>query len=530
MNAFKQRVLFTLIATVVATVCGILGGYLLGNLTTIALTERRLDEGVSIVSKDSDHYLAESHAVLSAMNAAPYAHCTEQELTYFRALLFESKHLKDAGRIRDGHIDCSAALDRLPEPRPLPNPDFLLGDGTSIYRDLPLYQEEDETVITLQSGNSFVVFQPATLVQLGPSNFLFAESVVDAPTHNIGWLRGDALKIDPEVLTTDGHARFGQMLYSTHCSSRGLSCVTGYVSIHDALKAEQLQRVIYMIFSGLACGIFGMIVSIFYRRSHGLEHQLHRAVQNDNLQVVYQPVVDLETRHIIGAEALVRWTDEDGFVISPDVFVKIAEERGFISDITRLVLRHALADMGDILRESHTFRLNINITATDLADPRFLPLLERSLAEAQIPTRNLGIEITESGTARQQVAMDAILQLRRRGHRVYIDDFGTGYSSLAYLQDLSVDAIKIDRAFTKAIGTESVTVSILPQIMAMADALNLQVVVEGIETAEQARYFANREKHVFAQGWLFGYPFPSDEFHTLLIENGRDPIPPPRAD
>jgi sensor c-di-GMP phosphodiesterase-like protein len=106
--------------------------------------------------------------------------------------------------------------------------------------------------------------------------------------------------------------------------------------------------------------------------------------------------------------------------------------------------------------------------------------------------------------------------LREKGHYVHIDDFGTGYSSLAYLHDLSVDAIKIDKAFTKAIGTDAVTVTILPQILTMADTLGLRVVVEGIETPQQAKYFANADQSIYAQGWLFGRPVPPEAFHRLL--------------
>ena len=106
--------------------------------------------------------------------------------------------------------------------------------------------------------------------------------------------------------------------------------------------------------------------------------------------------------------------------------------------------------------------------------------------------------------------------MRQRGFGVEIDDFGTGYSSLSYLQDLAVDAIKIDRAFTHAIGTESVKVSILPQILAMAKTLSLGVVVEGIETTQQADYFAVYDQPILAQGWLFGHPVPLEEFHRLL--------------
>ncbi len=117
--------------------------------------------------------------------------------------------------------------------------------------------------------------------------------------------------------------------------------------------------------------------------------------------------------------------------------------------------------------------------------------------------------------------METLRSLRQQGHSVHIDDFGTGYSSLAYLNDLSVDAIKIDKAFTQAIGTEAVTVAILPQILAMAEALDLEVIVEGIETAEQADYFrANGQKYL-GQGWLFGYPVPVGEFRGLLASEAK---------
>ena len=125
--------------------------------------------------------------------------------------------------------------------------------------------------------------------------------------------------------------------------------------------------------------------------------------------------------------------------------------------------------------------------------------------------------------------MDAILHLRQKGHVVHIDDFGTGYSSLAYLHDLSVDGIKIDRAFTNAIGTQAVTLSIIPQILAMAASLKLQVIVEGIETSLQADYFAASEPPVLAQGWLFGRPVPMAEFLRLLAEDDKKSAARPDA-
>ena len=227
---------------------------------------------------------------------------------------------------------------------------------------------------------------------------------------------------------------------------------------------------------------------------------------------------------MVGAEALARWTDEEGLPVSPDVFIRIAEERGFVGGITKLVLRHVLHDLAKTLRTRPEFRINVNVSATDLADPDFMPMLDRALEEAKVPGRSLAIEITESCTAWRQFTLETILRLRQRGCGIDIDDFGTGYSSLSYLQDLAVDSIKIDRVFTHSIGTEAVTVSILPQILAMAETLKLGVVVEGIETELQAAYFAAYDQPILAQGWLFGHPASCEDFHRLLAEEDKKAV------
>jgi len=233
--------------------------------------------------------------------------------------------------------------------------------------------------------------------------------------------------------------------------------------------------------------------------------------------------VSLTGGEIVGAEALARWTDEDGVAVDPEIFIKIAEERGFVGEITRLVVRRALGEFAEILQANPAFQLSINVAAADLSDPRFLPMLNGELKRAGVPAANLAIEITESSTARHEVAIKTILRLRQMGHSVHIDDFGTGYSSLSYLQDLSVNAIKIDRTFTQAIGTEAVTLAILPQILALAEALHLQVIVEGIETSLQANYFSNGEQPILGQGWLYGRPVSAVEFHRLLTDVEKTP-------
>jgi sensor c-di-GMP phosphodiesterase-like protein len=517
MLALKKSVRFTSMAAVIAAAIGAGGGYLLARAIATAMTETRLEQYAARIVTDGEASSAELRTVLAAVAASPNRPCSNADIGYFRALIFESEYLKDAGRMHNGRIQCSAALGRQERPRAQPEPDFTLQDGTEIYKNLHLYPSSDMTNIALQQGGSFVVFNPLTRMHLEPAPLHITQTVTDSPTQRPGRLLGEPSAASVPTLTAEGVARVGDALYATRCSIRFFNCVTAFTSIDEVVAANRPRFAGCIGLCALLGALAGVVISLLYRRNKSPEQQLRRAISKDGLRVVYQPIVDLAYRRIVGAEALVRWTDEEGVAVGPDVFVRIAEERGFVGEITRLVLRHALRDFAAVLRSHPDFRLSINVAATDLSDPRFLPMLVRALKKASVPAQSLAIEITESSTARHEVAMKTISRLRKRGFSVHIDDFGTGYSSLAYLHDLSVNAIKIDKAFTQAIGTGSVVVAILPQILAMAQALHLEVIVEGIETELQASYFAAYHRPVLAQGWLFGRPVSAAEFPRLPV-------------
>jgi sensor c-di-GMP phosphodiesterase-like protein len=405
-------------------------------------------------------------------------------------------------------------------------PDFIQQDGTSIYATLPQYRDSDLTVLTLQLGEFFVAFTPYPRMHLEPPPMRYTETAIDAPTQKYGRLLGDPPQVALPILSADGINRVGDSLYATQWSIRFFSCATAYVSLPAVLEANRTRFDGCILLCSLVCALAGFVLSLLYRRNKSLEQQLRRAIRKGKLRIVYQPLINLTNGRIVGAEALARWTDEDGHEVRPDVFVKIAEERGFVGEITELILRKVLQDFGETLRTHSDFRLSINVAAADLGDPRFLPMLEESLKRSRVAARSLAIEITEGSTARHELAMETICRLRMAGHSVHIDDFGTGYSSLAYLHELSVDAIKIDKSFTQAIGTGSVIGAILPQILSIAEALNLEVIAEGIETEEQADYFANVRGPILAQGWLYGRPVNLSQFNHLLAQDGqtvRDP-------
>ena len=521
-RTFKQRVVVALVATIVAAACGTAAGYWIGRAITQRHAAKGLAREAARAISDSDTYAHDAHVALDAMNASTYAYCSVEDMGLLRHLLYSSHFLKELGRVRDNKIVCSTTLDREPSSiTEMPKPESIGMDGVKVYRDPLLFRLPNVAVTVLQSGDSYVVLYPYFESLRERSAVQMKTTTVSEPARNQPLaLAGGDDQPSWRQLNRDSDFRIGETMFSTRCSSLSINhiCLTAYLSVSEAILASRGELKAFIVFGGLTGALFGVLLSIFYRRSRSMEQQLLRAIRRDKLRVEYQQIVSLASGRIVGAEALARWTDEEGFAVAPDVFIKIAEERGFVGSITRLVVSHVLRDFATTLNALPDFRVSINVAATDLADPRFLPMLERALNRAGVAARSVIIEITESSTARHEVAIAAILRLRERGHSVHIDDFGTGYSSLSYLHELSVDAIKIDRSFTRSIGTEAVTAAILPQILAMAGVLHLQVIVEGIETREQADYFTAHAQHILGQGWLYGRAIPAVAFHDQLAE------------
>ena len=517
-----QRLLIPLAITVIAATLGTLAGFALGRAISLRRAGGRLNLYAARVLNEVDASADESHSVLAAINASPFSFCSDDEIAYMRKLIFRSVFLKEGGRMRGGTIACSASLGRLNDVQVPIRPDFNRRDGTQLYKNLAPFQIAGQTVISVQLGDSFAVYSPFNVRVLNSPPMHYTATNLGSLNRHAVRLFGEIPEAHGAILTQEGQQRIGDTLYSTRCSARYGHCMTAYMSVQEALGMTRSEIVLCAASGGLAGAILGVLCSLVYRRNRSMVQQLRRAIGSDKLRVVYQPIVSLATEQIVGAEALVRWTDEAGIAIGPDVFVKVAEDRGFVGCITKLVLRRVLEDFAHTLRANPSFRVSINVSAADLADPAFPSLLEQSLSQAGVAAKSLAIEITETSTATYKVAREAILRLRKMGHSVHIDDFGTGYSSLSYLHDLSVDAIKIDKSFTQAVGTDSAILAILPQILAMAAALNLDVIVEGVETALQARYFADSPRASLAQGWLFGRPMPAESLHRILAERAAE--------
>jgi len=250
------------------------------------------------------------------------------------------------------------------------------------------------------------------------------------------------------------------------------------------------------------------------------ETDLRKAVNKNQFQNHYQPIVRLDTACVVGFEALIRWNHPEAGLIDPGAFIPTAEENGLIIPITRLTVERSCRDLQDwqkVLGTSLEFTVSVNISSRHFLQPSLLDDLKEVLDETGLPPHLLKLEITE--TALMDKADESIRmahRLREFGIRLMIDDFGTGYSSLSYLQRLPIDTLKIDRSFISKIHENPQSNrNIVEAIVSLAHKLDMHVVAEGIETPEQHAILLDM-KCEFGQGYLFSRPMPKLDVDALV--------------
>lgn len=246
-----------------------------------------------------------------------------------------------------------------------------------------------------------------------------------------------------------------------------------------------------------------------------IESELNRAVERGELRIHYQPILDLHSRAPIGFEALLRWQHPRHGLLGPDRFIPIAEETGLIVPIGSWVLHEALRQTRhwqDTMPGAAGWRIAVNLSARQLQDPGLYDTVAGAIDAAGIDPGSVELEITES-VLMQDVdkSLDTLTRLRSLGVGLSVDDFGTGYSSLGYLRRFPVTTLKIDRSFVDGLGgTDADAGNIVEWITGLADALRLEVVAEGVETADQLRELDRLNAHL-AQGFLWARPLPADD-------------------
>jgi predicted signal transduction protein with EAL and GGDEF domain len=267
---------------------------------------------------------------------------------------------------------------------------------------------------------------------------------------------------------------------------------------------------------------FDESMNISSMRKMHLESHLRTALESDQLQVIYQPRVDLRTGWVSGMEALARWQHPELGVISPKEFIPVAEETGLIVSIGQWILESACAQNRAWQREGYErLKVSVNVSSRQFAQHDLHEVIARALQNSGLDPRDLELEITESTMLQDsEETIVTLRDLKAMGVRVALDDFGTGYSSLSYLTRFTLDTLKLDRSIVRDVDVDPASAGITTAVLAMARSLGLRVVAEGVDTEEQAHFLRERGCDEI-QGFLFSGPVTAREFVRFLVKDGR---------
>jgi len=372
------------------------------------------------------------------------------------------------------------------------------------------HQMADRFLQQLAEALAHAVHDRDTLSRSGPNDFLvLLPELRDSR---------DAARVGQRLLTAArGPWQAGEHTFRASVSI-GMALFPGDGAEADELvqRAEWALRRAKEAGPGI-CQFFDQSMSAHAKERLALETQLHRALDEGQFVVYYQPQVDLRSSEIVGAEALVRWAHPERGLVPPLEFIPLAEETGLIAALDHLVLEAACAHIGASMAASHrSLRLAVNLSARELGSPDVAKGVAQVLRDRGFPPELLEIEITETAAmAHRDIASTAVAALKSLGVTVALDDFGTGFSSLSHLHGLAVQRLKIDRAFIKDLPGNADSAAIASAVISLAHSFGIGVLAEGIETREQLEFLLEQGCDE-GQGYLFGRPMPAEEWETFL--------------
>jgi diguanylate cyclase (GGDEF)-like protein/PAS domain S-box-containing protein len=343
----------------------------------------------------------------------------------------------------------------------------------------------DEFAILLESTDAAVALRVTTRIMGALRAPFVIEGTELLGSASIGVASGFLSPSHPETLVADADLA----MYFAKRSGKG-----GYSVFADRMRTELVDRI-------------------------SLGEDLRRAIEAGGLTVAYQPIIELRTGMIVGAEALARWNHPLRGCVVPDTFIPLAEELGLVDRIDVWVLRSACAQGRAWLDAGlDQFKMAVNISGRDLDQPDLVDQIATILRDTGFPAGHLELELTEGVAINQSTdAVETLKALKSLGLQLAIDDFGTGYSALSRLRDLPFDRLKVDKAFVDDIASPTTGPVLVDTILQMAHVLGMEVVAEGVETGSQADYL--RDRHCdFAQGYHFNRPMSQGELGHLLLD------------
>ncbi|MFC5526042.1 EAL domain-containing protein [Rhodanobacter ginsengisoli] len=448
-------------------------------------------------------------AAYRRMRALTTPPCSDTGRQQMIAIALDYSYLKAVGHVADDRVECSSFAPG--------------GDGSRLggFAYTSMSGVRIAPRADLGTGKRFLVLEKDDFVAAA-----LPEVLVDLPFNRIHISSGVFGRSAGPRLAGNGtfdpawRERLGQAHQATFVDGDNLVTIrvssrydlAGYSAIPATyLHARAVAFALVLVPIGLLLGGAGALASLYLvRKRASLPAVLRTALRKMEFVLHYQPIVELASGRMVGAEALLRWPRHDGSqVMRPDAVIRVAEDCGLIRRLTVYVLAQLATEAPAFIRQHPDGYISINLSPSDLHDEDILEQLRQLIETPGIAARNLVVEITEHSFLDPTRASRNITAIRALGIRVAIDDFGTGFSGLSHLATLKTDYLKIDKVFVDTIGTDSATSEVALHIVRIAHSLGLTVIAEGIESRLQADLL--REQGVeYAQGWLFSHAQPME--------------------
>jgi sensor c-di-GMP phosphodiesterase-like protein len=459
---------------------------------------------------------------LDDLSASGVDSCKPAHLDLLRKALFAAAAMKDVAVIgADGKTLCSDLGTTFPRRE-------ILGSAATstpgIVLDVVAIAERGERLLRVRrvaaAGKpSLAASLPVSLLlpQVGPEGSPFSgHARMTLPDETLVGVTG----VEPI-----GGAPAGDQIVGRQQSQRYGPIVTVTMVRNGVIATYEDLRRIGMVVTGLvALMILVCAFLVPWRERQNPISEIERALKAGEFVPYYQPIVDITTGKLLGAEVLVRWRKRDGSIVMPGSFIPLVESSGLILDLTRALMRHVCDEVGPAIGLRRHMYIAFNVAPLHIADAVILDDIGSIFAGSPIGMSQLVLEVTERYEIENMAATTSVIAaLQGLGCRIAIDDVGTGHSGLSYILKLGVDIIKIDKIFVEAISTERHCQAIVDTLVDLARNLRMHIVAEGVEDFEQVVHL--RERGITAaQGYVFAPPLPAKAF--LQLVEAIDPLAP----
>jgi sensor c-di-GMP phosphodiesterase-like protein len=443
--------------------------------------------------------------------------CAPQHIQKMQEFNISGFFLQAVAHVKDNRIVCSS-ISEVFDGIDLGTPIRTEPDGTRLWANIKVADWQNHHLVVMEKAGWAIVMVPSHAIEaLGNSGV--SVGIFGIQSHKLYTARGEIANDwlqryqGKQALTFIDKER--HMLVYMAPNQLNMTGVVAAMPLKD-INDDLVSFIQILIPLAMVVGISLGGIFVYMRRTrYSTKSAILRALANNEFYLEYQPIINLQNKLCVGAEALIRWKTPDNNFISPDTFIPAAEASGVICQITQRVFELVAKDLHTALNMHKDFHVGINISSHDIRSGELLPMIEHLKKSTGAQGRQIVIEVTERGFLDDDEALTTIKNIRACGVMVAIDDFGTGYSSLSYLTKFQLDYLKIDKAFVDSVGTDAVTSHVAFHIIEMAKTLQLDMVAEGVETEQQAQIL--RERGVkYVQGWLFSKSLKRKEFYNYL--------------